>query len=82
MYACGCNEHGQCGVPPLDKSSGQTDKVKSCCGYCHHKEKCIHTYEVSHNQFLCTVHYCFSTSTFCVKQLHILKAIMSLCPRV
>ena len=27
VYACGCNEHGQCGVAPVDSSTKQTDKV-------------------------------------------------------
>ena len=27
VHACGCNEHGQCGVAPVDSLTKQTDKV-------------------------------------------------------
>ena len=35
VYACGCNEHGQCGIAPVDQSTELTDKVDPCCVYCY-----------------------------------------------
>ena len=42
VYACGCNEHGQCGVAPVDSSTKQTDKV-----YMMYVHVCVRAY--THN---------------------------------